>query len=559
MTKIHLSNAILEHSWQQNIKHKINNNRCNSNLIQRFIVTITFLNLTFGCIPTQQFKSKISPSLEKNPISINNCDLTSHTKNNSQISLVSQNSNSTRKCASVDPFSQAVRFAIKAANLAQSAKTKQEWDRVAQEWVQAVAWMQAVPPENPKRAFAEKKVAEYMRNLAYSQQKAASAPSQFNPVSFNSDILDIQLKLYLSYIATVGVPDILIVGSSRALYGVAPQQLQQYLMAKGYPKLNIFNFGINGATAQIVDFQLRQLLNFNQLPKLIIWADGVRAFNSGRVDRTYNSIAASEGKRLLLSGIRPQLPQAQSNFTFTCYQFPQSHNIFLPSFNFPWDTSAGETIAVNNSAIIPVNYTKYFYKPIILLQKTFSNLYAPVPKSVFLEMSIRQTFLNSTSYTQYSTQLVQTVAIASNANAINANGFLAVNRRFNPSYYYQQKPYVSGLYDGDYSSFNLEGIQARALNSVVNFTTSRNIPLVFVNLPVSDSYLDSVRWSAEQEFHPWMQRRARQNGFIFLNFNLYQPQLAKNEYFFDPSHLNLYGARGVALYLAAITSIPWPR
>ncbi|MCL2931517.1 MAG: DUF1574 domain-containing protein [Trichodesmium sp. MAG_R03] len=559
MAKIHLSNAILEHRWQQNIKHKINNNRCNYNLIQRFIVTITFLTLTFGCIPTQQFKSKISPSLEKNPISINNCDLTSHTKNNSQISLVYQNYNSTRKCASVDPFSQAVRFAIKAANLAQSAKTKQQWDRVAQEWVQAVAWMQAVPPENPKRAFAEKKVAEYMRNLAYSQQQAAAAPSQFNPVSFNSNILDIQLKLYLSYIATVGVPDILIVGSSRALYGVAPQQLQQYLMAKGYPKLNIFNFGINGATAQIVDFQLRQLLSFNQLPKLIIWADGIRAFNSGRVDRTYNSIVVSEGKRLLLSGIRPQLPQAQSNFTFTCYQFPQSHNIFLPNFNFSWNTSVGKTIAVDNSAITPANNTKYFYQPIILLQKTFLNLYAPGPKSVFLERSIRQSFSNSTSYTQDSTQLVQTVAIANNANAIDANGFLAVDRQFNPSYYYQGKPYVPGLYDGDYASFNLEGVQARALNSVVDFITSQNIPLVFVNLPVSDSYLDSVRWSAEQEFHPWMQRRARENSFIFLNFNLYQPQLAKNEYFFDPSHLNRYGARAVARYIAASASIPWPR
>ena len=126
MTKIHLSNAILEHRCQQNIKQKINSGRCNSNLIQRFIGTITLLTLTFGCIPTQNFKSQISPSLEKNPISINNCDLTSHKKNNSQISLVSQNYNSTRKCASVDPFSQAVRFAIKAANLAQSAKTKQQ-------------------------------------------------------------------------------------------------------------------------------------------------------------------------------------------------------------------------------------------------------------------------------------------------------------------------------------------------------------------------------------------------------------------------------------------------
>ncbi|MGK7922565.1 MAG: hypothetical protein AB4080_21420 [Trichodesmium sp.] len=523
MTNIHSSDATPKFRWQQKIKNKFDMNKWKSNYLQPLTATITLLTLTSGCVATEEFYSKISSSSEKNPISTNNCDLTSSKENNSQISLVSQSANST-ECASIDPFSQAVRFATKASNLAQSARTKQQWDKVAQEWVQAVAWMQAVPPENPRRAFAEKKVAEYMRNLAYSQQQAASAPSQFNPVSFNSDILDTQLELYLSYVATVGTPDILIVGSSRALYGVDPQQLQQYLVNKGYPRLDIFNFGINGATAQVVDFQLRQLLSSNQLPKLIIWADGVRAFNSGRVDRTYNSIVASEGKRLLLSGVRPQLPQTQSNFASTCYQFPQPLNVFSPTPNF----SLKETIDK------PANYTKYSYKP------------------------IRQTFPNSTPNTQYSTQPVQTIAIAT-ANAIDANGFMPVDGQFNPSYYYQRRPYVAGLYDGDYASFYLGGVQETALNSVVNFTKSRNIPLVFVNLPLSDSYLDSVRWSAEEEFHRWMQPRAQQKGFRFLNFNLYQPQLAKNQYFFDPSHLNRYGAGAVARYLAASTGISWPR
>ncbi len=522
MTNIHSSDANPKLKWQQNIKNRLDMNKWKFNFLQPLTATITLLTLTSGCIPTEEFPSKKSSTSEKNLILTNNCDLTSDKENNFQISLVSQNSNSTQ-CASIDPFSQAVRFATKAANLAQSARTKQQWDKVAQEWVQAVAWMQAVPPENPRRAFAEKKVVEYMRNLAYSQQQAASAPSQFNPVSFNSNILDTQLKLYLSYVATVGTPDILIVGSSRALYGVNPQQLQQYLVNKGYPRLDIFNFGINGATAQVVDFQLRQLLSSNQLPKLIIWADGVRAFNSGRIDRTYNSIIASEGKRLLLSGVRPQLPQGKSNFASTCYQFPQPLNVFSPTPNFPLNET------------IKVNYTKYSYKP------------------------IKQTSSNSTPNTQYSTQPVQTVAIANAANAIDANGFMPVDGQFNPSYYYQRKPYVAGLYDGDYARFYLGGTQATALNSVVNFTKSRNIPLVFVNLPLSDSYLDSVRWSAEQEFHQWMQRRARENGFTFLNFNLYQPQLAKNQYFFDPSHLNRYGAGAVARYLAASAGISWPR
>ncbi|MGB3512694.1 MAG: hypothetical protein WBA93_26450 [Microcoleaceae cyanobacterium] len=536
---------------QQNIENQFHSTRLSSSLLKSLTATI-LLTLTVGCIPTQQLQSKISPTSEKNliSVSVDNCDLTSAKENNSQITLVSQNSNSTQ-CASVDPFSQAVRFATKASQLAQSARTKQQWDKVAQEWVQAVAWMQAVPPGNPRRAFAEKKVAEYMRNLAYSQQQAASVRSQYNPVSFNSDVLDTQLELYLSFVATVGPPDVLIVGSSRALYGVDPQQLQQYLATKGYRPLNVFNFSINGATAQVVDFQLRQLLSNNQLPKLIIWADGVRAFNSGRIDRTYNSIVASEGKRKLLSGVRPQLPRAQSNFASTCYQFPQPYNVFAPTPNSPFDISRVEAMEVsyrekgkgntrvgNSSNIFYPDYfktTQYSYKP---LSKNSSNL---------------------TSHAQYSTQLTQAVAIADVANAIDANGFLPVDGRFNPSYYYQRRPYVAGLYDGDYAGFYLGGTQATALNSVVNFTKSRNIPLVFVNLPLSDSYLDSVRWSAEEDFHRWMQRRAQENGFTFLNFNLYQPQLAKNEYFFDPSHLNRYGAGAVARYIAASASISWPR
>ncbi|MEB3343695.1 DUF1574 family protein [Okeania sp.] len=532
MTKIHLFNVISQPMWQQK-ENQINSSKWYSKLLQRFTVTVTLLTLTIGCIPIQKSQSKIPSTLETNSISNKNCSLTPSKENNSQIFLISQNSNSTQ-CASIDPFSQAVRFATTAANLTQSAKTKQDWDQVAQQWVQAVAWMQAVPPENPRRTFAERKVAEYMKNLAYAQQKAASASSQFNPVSFNNDILDAQLKLYLSYVAIVGVPDVLIVGSSRAISGVDPQKLQQYLIAKGYPRLNMFNFGINGATAQVVDFQLRQLLSYEQLPKLIIWADGVRAFNSGRADRTYNSIVASEGKRLLLSGVRPQLPRAQSNFASVCYQFPQpyNYNVFAPNLDFTWETSVEKKMKVDYSNIKPTNNTKYSYK---------------------------QTFANSTSYPQYSTQLVEEVAIANIENNIEANGFLPMDGIFNPASYYQQRPYVAGLYDGDYANFYLGGIQATAFNAVVNFTKSRNIPLVFVNLPLSDSYLDSLRWSAEQEFEPWMQRQAREKGFIFLNINLYQPELARNQYFFDPSHINRYGADAVSRYIAARDSIPWPR
>jgi hypothetical protein len=35
------------------------------------------------------------------------------------------------------------------------------------------------------------------------------------------------------------------------------------------------------------------------------------------------------------------------------------------------------------------------------------------------------------------------------------------------------------------------------------------------------------------------------------------PDLIHNEYFVDPSHINQYGARATASYLATDTAIPW--
>lgn len=123
--------------------------------------------------------------------------------------------------------------------------------------------------------------------------------------SFNSQRLDQQLTLYTRYLAVAGIPDVLIIGSSRSLQGVDPIALQNTLVSQGYPRLRIYNFGINGATAQVVDLVLRRLLSPEHLPPLIIWADGLRAFNNSRPDATYNSITTSPGYQRLLTGDRP--------------------------------------------------------------------------------------------------------------------------------------------------------------------------------------------------------------------------------------------------------------
>ncbi|MBD1938148.1 hypothetical protein [Microcoleus sp. FACHB-68] len=408
-----------------------------------------------------------------------------------------------------DPFAEGVRSAIRAANLAQTAKSLQEWNDVAVAWLEAAAWMQAVPPASPKRAFAQKKVVEYLRNFTIAQQKAAGKSSNVPFPTFNSEVLDEQLLLYLSYLAAIGPPDILIVGSSRALQGVDPRALQQALAQQGYPGLQIFNFAVNGATAQVVDFQLRQLLTPQQLPRLILWADGARAFNSGRQDRTYNAILSSPGYQRLVRGNRPRLSLDE------IWQRPQL------------DVAAG------------ITETDFFD----LTNKQFNEF----------EKQLDQKLEDSS----FHASLFNFQFLDEPVNTIDANGFLSVSNRFNPAIYYRQNPRVSGLYDSDYTAFQFKGQQAAALNDIVYFTNTRNIPLIFVNLPLTQDYLDPTRKSAEQQFVQNMQRQANAKGFIFRNLS--QKNLTQNNNFSDPSHLNLFGAAAVAKQLAQDANIPWPR
>jgi hypothetical protein len=404
-----------------------------------------------------------------------------------------------------DPFREAIGQATRAATLAQSAFSPTDWNQVAMAWIEAVAWMQSVPPNSPKRVFAEKKVVEYLENFTLAQRRAAGNFGLSYP-TFNSEILDRQLELYLSYIAAVGVPDVAIIGSSRALQGIDPSVLQQALAAQGYPGLRIFNFSVNGATAQVVNFMLTKLLTPNQLPRMIVWADGLRAFNNGRVDRTYNEILSSPGYQLLMSGTRPTLGSQ------------------LPATAISEDTVHAQQL--------------YSYQPV--------TNYATSPPRVDLLVGeivpgiLAQGFQGNSLF-----------------QAIDANGFRAVSTRFNPSVYYRQNPRVSGDYDGDYAQFQLGGSQEAALRSVVALTKARRIPLLVVNLPVTNDYLDSSRSYRQQQFRQYMQNQARSLGFVWRDYS--QGNLSRNDYFEDPSHLNRFGAAAVGRQLAGDQALRWPR
>ena len=429
-----------------------------------------------------------------------------------------------RNCVKVDPFAKAIDRARSAATLAQSAQSAKEWDLVTLQWLEAIASMQAVGLDNPRRAYAQKKVAEYSQNLAVARQKAASLTTQLPFTSFNNQIFDEQLRLYLSYVSAFGSPDVLIIGSSRALVGVDPQALQQALAAQGKSGLRVFNLGINGGTAQTVDLQLRQILTPDKLPRLILWADGVRAFNSGRPDRTYNSLIASAGYKRIQAGTRPSLPQSPLQTIDSCEDIPGTA------------LSNAKTEPLLASARLVIDL-----EPFQTSSETTNNPVSPEP---LLLTQATGTSVPQRLTTDYSSA------------AIDANGFLPINSRFDPNLYYQKTPRVAGRFDSDYQPFSFSGMQAVALNSIKTFAKQQKIDLVFVNLPLTDDYLDPVRQSREQQFQQSMQGQV-DDGFVFINLVRQWP--TQYQYFTDPSHLNRNGAAAVAKLLAANSQIPWPQ
>lgn len=359
-------------------------------------------------------------------------------------------------------INEGVAAAAMAAEQARTARTAADWDAVVMGWLSAIAHMQAVPANQPQRVYAQRKVTEYTRSLANAQIQAATVgmPTVFPPLG--SQILDQQLAGYLSYLTAVGVPDVLIVGSSRALWGINPHVLEQALVEAGYADLRVYNLGINGATAQTVNFVLQRLLTPEQLPRLIVWADGSRAFNSARRDATFASILSSPGYQSLERGDRP-------------------------SFALP------------NT------------RP--LLRNTQATV------------------------------------------ELDANGFLPKENRFDPSTYYQQFPRVPGRYDNTYVPFRLAGIQTEALQAIATFTRSLNIPLVFVNLPLTDEYLDETRNPVERQFQQYLNQQSQATGFGLIDY--LNQWLNQYGYFADPSHLNRYGAEALARTLAADYRVPW--
>ena len=338
-------------------------------------------------------------------------------------------------------------------------------------------------------------------------------------LSFNNPLLEQKLAQYQLRCLQHGVPDILILGSSRALRGIDPAVLRRASIDRGYKNPQIYNFGINGATAQVVDLILQQLLTPQQLPKLVILADGARAFNSGRVDRTYETIISSDRYRQLarMSGFKKStssLLQVQSSFQNT-YQ--------------AIDTAIDRRLAKVSPA--------YHHRDRL---KTWLQTRMPL-KTQIIEGS----------------SSISSIDPVANINDrdIDFDGFLPLELKFDPAIYYQKYTKVTGDSDGDYTNFQLLGSQDLALRQTINFLKDRKIPIVFVNMPLSDIYLDKFRRQHEIGFKQYMQKLMEFHQITFVDMDGVLNQ--QYDLFSDPSHLNQFGASKVSRYLAQIERIPW--
>lgn len=347
------------------------------------------------------------------------------------------------------------------------------------------------------------------QTIAKNVTKIEDKPSpNFNIAALNEKLLLIDWHITQKQRS----PDVMIVGSSRALRGIEPTTLEQSLAKQGYKNISAFNFGIDGATAQVVNIQITQILERPQLPRMIIWADGLRAFNSKRNDITYDEITASIGYKQLQAKLKKQgnLPMAQNSATPVPPANPVTQAIAQVF------STSNQRQEVRNSVI------KNFDRNTQALSNSESLIAANAPKT---------------------------------ANILDPKGFVTFDVTFDPNTYFQKYPQVPGDYDLDYRYFETNGSQFEAFNNVVEFCRRNNIQLVVVNMPLHETYLDTIRQTYEATFNDRMAELAKREGFVYLNLSA--DLATQSALFSDPSHLNKQGAIAIAQAIAQNTKIPW--
>jgi hypothetical protein len=378
-------------------------------------------------------------------------------------------------------------------------------------------------------------------------QARASLPSEQGPdayPTFNSRQFDIQLAAYRRYVEQYGPPSVLIIGSSRALRGVDPVALKTLLAEQGYAGGQVFNFGINGATAQVVDLLVRQILPQEAMPKLFLFADGARAFNSGREDITFNGMVASPGYRTLIAGNPPIAGTIAAHADSS-----------TSTNSAPLNSVSEESPANPAGGYQRINQSLNQWLGVFSLVYGQRDRLKSLVRDGMVAILPEDSPFAASNHANHDPEGISPSVLSEGQDVVDVDGFLALSNRFNPATYYQKYARVAGDYDSDYKSFNLDGIQTTALANLAQFAQDRQIPLVFVNLPLTQEYLDPPRRRHEEEFQQHMLRLSPQLGFIFRDLGQAFP--TQPDYFSDPSHLNRYGAYEVSRRLAQDARIPW--
>ena len=80
-------------------------------------------------------------------------------------------------CSAIDPITKGMKKERRATAMAQLARSTEDWHFVINEWIQAIEDLQAIPADSPKRIFAQKKIAEYIKNLELAYLEAVATTS----------------------------------------------------------------------------------------------------------------------------------------------------------------------------------------------------------------------------------------------------------------------------------------------------------------------------------------------------------------------------------------------
>ncbi|ELS33531.1 MULTISPECIES: D-alanyl-lipoteichoic acid biosynthesis protein DltD [Pseudanabaena] len=369
-------------------------------------------------------------------------------------------------------------------------------------------------PPDPSIKFA---IADTKIDVQGDRKASAPAKETANKPALNFNIALFNEKLALLDWQTTNKrrsPDILIVGSSRALRGIEPNVLEKALINRGFKDISVFNLGIDGATAKVVNLQITQILARPQLPRAIVWADGLRAFNSSRSDITYDEITASSGYKQLQESLKAN------------------------GLN-------SEPLSNQNVAIA---------KSLNPISQSLDALFTTLPKRQEIRTSLVKKFDRNTHMLSNSEALIAST-LPSTATALDSKGFVAFDVTFDPNTYFQKFPQVPGDYDLDYRNFDTTGSQFEAFANVVDFCRRNDIELIVVNMPLHATYLDNIRTRYEATFNERMQELALRESFTYLDLS-HQIQ-NQAELFSDPSHLNQKGAITIAKLLAQNPKISW--